>query len=386
MNKVVGFYSHIPIAISRGNMYAPSFIGKYLDRLAYSVDELVLYGHIIDFDSSDQDYCLKSPKINFINMGVKRSSVVRLLFGFIYFFNLKKSNLDHMIVRSPSPISPWFRVFFRRKKLHFLLVADEKEGALNKEVNGFRDLVVKYFLRFSDVILSTCVRGTSSFVNSRALHLKYIKNKDIKVISTSNLQSNDFVAKVNFDIHTPLRILYVGRLDLSKGIIETLEAIKVLNSTGIECQYNIVGWDETSGRNKMIISSKVDELEISELVTFAGKISHGADLNDIYRNSDIYIIASYHEGFPRTILESMANSTAVIASSVGAIPIELQNDIHAILIRPKSVEDIVSGVKKIIDDAALRRRIIANGYNLSRKKNIDSGVEELIRHLDDQVL
>ena len=101
----------------------------------------------------------------------------------------------------------------------------------------------------------------------------------------------------------------------------------------------------------MIISSKVDELEISELVTFAGKISHGADLNDIYRNSDIYIIASYHEGFPRTILESMANSTAVIASSVGAIPIELQNDIHAILIRPKSVEDIVSGVKKIIDDA-----------------------------------
>ena len=127
MNKVIGFYSHIPISISMGNIYAPSFIGKYLDQLAYSVDELVLYGHIIDYDNSDQDYCLKSPNVNLVNIGVKRNSVFRLLFGFIYLFNLKKSKLDHMIVRSPSPLSLWFRVFFSRKKLHFLLVADEKE-------------------------------------------------------------------------------------------------------------------------------------------------------------------------------------------------------------------------------------------------------------------
>ena len=247
-------------------------------------------------------------------------------------------------------------------------------------------MVVKYFLRCSDLILSTCIRGTHSFVNSRALQLKYRKNKNIRVVSTSNLQSNDFVAKVNFDFHTPLRVLYVGRLDLSKGILETLEAIRVLSSKGIDCRYNIVGWDESSGRNKLIISRKIDELKISKLVTFTGKVSHGADLNDIYRNSDIYIIASYHEGFPRTILESMANSTAVIASSVGAIPIELQSHIHAILIKPKSVENIVSAVKKIIDDSALRRQIITNGYNYARTKIIDSGVEDLISHLDDKVL
>ena len=125
--------------------------------------------------------------------------------------------------------------------------------------------------------------------------------------------------------------------------------------------------------------NKIHELNISNLVKLSGRVSHGEKLNEIYRNSDIYIIASYHEGFPRTILESMASSIIVIASSVGAIPIELQNNHDVILIKPKSVEDIFLAVKKVISNSTLRKKIITNGFHLSKKKNIDSGVNELIK-------
>ena len=125
--------------------------------------------------------------------------------------------------------------------------------------------------------------------------------------------------------------------------------------------------------------NKIHELNISNLVKLSGRVSHGEKLNEIYRNSDIYIIASYHEGFPRTILESMASSIIVIASSVGAIPIELQNNQDVILIKPKSVEDIFLAVKKVISNSTLRKKIITNGFHLSKKKNIDSGVNELIK-------
>jgi glycosyltransferase involved in cell wall biosynthesis len=381
MNKVIGFYSHIPISIYKGKIYTPSFIGKYLDKLARSSNQLNLYGHIVDFNKTNQDYCLKSNKINFISFGLKRNSIFRLLFGFVYFLNLKKSKIDHMIVRSPSPLSLWFRVFFKKNSLHYLLVADEKEGAINKKINGFRDLIIKYFLLFSDLVLKKCVSGTKSFVNSKALFTKYNKHSDVKLVSTSNLEKNDYISKLNFEFHSPIRLLYVGRLDLSKGILETLEAVKLLNSSGIKCHYNIVGWDDSSGNNKKIITNKIHELNISNLVKLSGRVSHGEKLNEIYRNSDIYIIASYHEGFPRTILESMASSTIVIASSVGAIPIELQNNLDALLIKPKSIEDIFLAVKKVISDPTLRKKIITNGFHLSKKKNIDFGVNELLKNL-----
>ena len=77
----------------------------------------------------------------------------------------------------------------------------------------------------------------------------------------------------------------------------------------------------------------------------------------------------------------MASSTIVIASSVGAIPIELQNNHDALLIKPKSVEDIFLAIKKVISDPTLRKKIITNGFDLSKKKNIDFGVNELLKNL-----
>jgi glycosyltransferase involved in cell wall biosynthesis len=380
--KHIGFYSHIPFSNKNNIYYAPSYIGKYLKEISKK-SKLVVFGHLDNHNIKVHDYKLDSPNIRFINIGTKSHSLIRFFFGFYFFLKHCKdfSYLDHMVVRSPTPLSFWFRVFLKRKKLHYLLVADEKQGAINREINGYRDLIIKYFLFFSDFVLKKCVYRTKSFVNSKALFLKYKEYSNVKLVSTSNLEKNDYVSKLNFEFHSPIRVLYVGRLDLSKGILETLEAIKLLNFSGIKCHYNIVGWDEASGKNKKKIINKIDELNICNLVKLSGSVSHGDKLNEIYRNSDIYIIASYHEGFPRTILESMASSTIVIASSVGAIPIELQNNHDALLIKPKSVEDIFLAVKKVISNPTLRKKIITNGFHLSKKKNIVLGVNQLLKNL-----
>ena len=134
--------------------------------------------------------------------------------------------------------------------------------------------------------------------------------------------------------------------------------------------------------NEKLIKEKIEKLNISDYVNLVGKVSHGKKLNNIYRNSDIYIIASYHEGFPRTILESMANSTIVIASSVGAIPIELENDFNVILVEPKNVNSIVDAVCKVVEDLPLRKKIISNAYSYSLTKKIKSGVSNLISKIN----
>lgn len=380
MKKVIGFYSHIPLSISNDNLYAPSHIGKYLNMLAKSCKTLVIIGHCSDFNKVDFDYTLESDNINFINLGFKKNSLYRFFFGFKYFFSIDKSYFDHMIVRSPTPLSHWFRIFFKKNKLSYLLVADEKEGAINKKILSYRDFIIKIYLILSDFILFYCVKGTLSFVNSKFLFEKYNKS-NVKIVSTSNIENEDYVKKLKFSFNNPLKLLYVGRLDVAKGILETIEAVVKLNRLGYNSNYNIVGWDDSGGLNEKIIIKKIEELDAQQFITFSGKKSHGNELNEIYRDSDIYIIASYTEGMPRTIFESMASSTLVIASSVGAIPHELSDKKNVILVKPKSVNEIVSAVIKVKDDFKLRKKIILNGYKISKTKNIKLSVLNLVKYL-----
>ena len=96
---------------------------------------------------------------------------------------------------------------------------------------------------------------------------------------------------------------------------------------------------------------------------------------------DIYILPSYHEGFPRTIWEAMANSLPVVATNVGGIPNYLENNKNVILIEPKSVEEIVLGISKLLNNNTLRKNIIKNGYNLASKNTLEIQTKKMIKTL-----
>ena len=286
-----------------------------------------------------------------------------------------------MFVRSPTPLSFWFRFFVKKNKLNYLVVADENEGAKNKIIFSYRDFFIKYFNFLSDKILWYTLRSNKVFVNSKALYKKYLKFNP-KLVSTSNLDVLDFSSTLNFKFNSPLKILHVGRIDLTKGIIETLEAISHLKDKNIMCHYNIVGWDENGGKNITFIKNKVKELNLNNEVKFCGKKSQGYQLNSFYYNSDIFICASYHESMPRTIYESMANSTVVIATKVGSIHLELKNNTNVILINPKKSSDIVKSIKILIENYNLRKKIIKNAYCFAKTKTINHSINSLLKHLN----
>jgi len=382
MIKVIGFYSHIPFSKDNNTIFTPSFIGKYLHKLSQN-SSLVVFGHLNNHDIMIYDYNLSSSNIKFINLGTKRHSLIRFCLGFIFLIKHYKefSFIDHMIVRSPTPLSFWFKLLVKKNKLNFLLVADEKEGAKNKQIFSYRDFFIKYFNFLSDKILWYSLRRGAVFVNSKALLLKY-KKFNPNLVSTSNLETSDFSHDLRYEFNSPPKLLYVGRIDLTKGILETINAIFTLKKMDILCHYNIVGWDENGDKNIKILKNKVKELNLDKLVNFCGKKSQGDILNSFYNNSDIFICASYHESMPRTIYESMANSTAVIATKVGSIPLELEHNVNAILINSKVTIDIVESVQILINNFELRKKIIKNSYNLAKSKTINHSIDGLIKYLN----
>ena len=81
MLKHIGFYSHIPFSNKNNIYYAPSFIGKYLQKIS-NKSQLVIFGHLDKHNIEIYDYKFDSSNIRFINIGSKGHSLVRFFFWF----------------------------------------------------------------------------------------------------------------------------------------------------------------------------------------------------------------------------------------------------------------------------------------------------------------
>ncbi len=78
-----------------------------------------------------------------------------------------------------------------------------------------------------------------------------------------------------------------------------------------------------------------------------------------YRGAIGFIFPSIHETFGMPVLEAMACGCPVISADVTAIP-ELAGD-ATILVNPRSVEEIASGIQRLVKDQALRRKLRKKG-------------------------
>ena len=384
-SSVIAFYSHIPCLKTSNDIYTSSFIGIYIDELAYNCKKLILIAHVDHNKNFKSEYVLKSTNIVFINIGEKKSAPSRMFFGFNIYNKIKKiiPLVDYFLIRVPTPLAFWFSIIIPNSKLRLLVVADDQEAVKFMDNSGLRNKLIKMFLIFSNTVLNFLIKKTKTFVNSKSLHARYKKiNPNVLITSTSLLRKDDYFKKSNFNVSKVVKLLFVGRIDLSKGIIETIGAVKILKKRGIECTYSIVGWDDNKkDKNKNKIKKIITQFNLSDNVKFLGKKNNGNELNKIYRDSDIFILASYYEGFPRVVLESMANSLPVIVSCVGSIPYEFSNNNEAIIINIKSSHEISNAVIRLINDIELRKKIVRNAYSYSLKKDLSKNVKKLINSI-----
>ncbi len=359
-------------------------MGIYVDGLAAKCEHLVLFAHLQAFHAEEHNYKFTQRNISIVNLGKKNSAYTRLILGFqiLFLAESRTPSWQHLIVRAPTPLAPWFRLMAAKEKIHFLIVADEKEGRKNLKGIGIRTSLVKLFLRITDTLLTRSIIGTSSFSNSIALQRKYdqLGIKTTKV-TTTTITEQDFHQRTDTCQNTVIKLLYTGRIDVSKGLLDIVEAIGILRSKKIDCHLDIVGWDEQGGKATNTIKSRLADLQLLDSVTFHGKKSVGAELNKHYQQSDIYLMPSHHEGFPRAIWEALVQSLPVIATSVGSIPFTLKNEYEALIIPPQKPAALAAAIEKIKSNNKLRKSLMSNGFKVAQNNTIEKQIDILISKL-----
>lgn len=376
----LGFYYHIEVSERLdGAIGLPAYMGLFLDSLTPFVDRLFLFLHKKEVSISEE-YYLKSSKVTLVSLGPAAPAYTRFYFPF-RFLNGVRSQLsmcNSLLVRSPSPLSPFFEKRIDRGKIVYMIVGSYGEGSKHLKLPWYKSWAVRALNVSMHARLTKAVCGSKILVNSAALLDDYRRLAgSIKLINTTTLTNQDFYKRQDTCQGDELKLLFVGRIDFAKGLQECVRVCSALNQKGIPALLNIVGW-ELAGATRVTdaIKKMANELGIGHRVHFLGKKKAGIELFECYRNNDIYLLPSYHEGFPRTIWEALANSIPVVTTSVGSIPSFLRNGEEAMLVEPGMVDDLLDAVERIIHDATLRRNLIKNGYD--RVKDITLDVQSKI--------
>lgn len=383
----LAFYYHIPVTKIGDSIYMPGFIGVFVESLAENCQELFLIAHVQTSNSNvSSEYLLQSKNIKLVSIGLKTPAWHRELFPYRVLKNAigQIELCDVLLVRSPTPLASHFGKYIKNAKIWYMVVGDYLEAIDNLKTSGLRNKFIYYYLHVNDWFFRRALRKYPIVVNSPALFFKY---KDINPrlfqIKTTTLSKGDFFFRENTCQKEIINLLYTGTFSAAKGLFELVDALKILSDAGYQLKMNFVGWEE--GEDKPVqkaLLEKATHLGIFDLVKFHGKKKIGPELNEMYRMADIYIIPSHHEGFPRTIWEAMANGLPVIATEVGGIPHYLTDHENALLIDPKSIDQIVDAVQLLISNEKLRIRLIDFAYKLVEDNTLDVQTKKLIEILN----
>jgi glycosyltransferase involved in cell wall biosynthesis len=152
-------------------------------------------------------------------------------------------------------------------------------------------------------------------------------------------------------------VLYAGNIKPHKNLDRLISAFGVLKQTsGHEDVKLLIIGDEVNKWGSLRRS--VEAAGVRQDVRFFGFVPDHT-LSALYRMASVFAFPSLYEGFGLPPLEAMACGTPVVTSKISSLP-EVVGD-AAILVDPYDVEDIAAALVRVLDDAQLRKNMIARG-------------------------
>ena len=173
--------------------------------------------------------------------------------------------------------------------------------------------------------------------------------------------------------------LFLGRIGERKGAYDLIEAVKNIKNEGIKIKILMAGDGEIQKAKDIIKKENIeDSIEILGWIDNKQKEKY-------LKSSDFYILPSYDEGMPMSVLEAMSYSLPVITTDVGGIPEIIQNKNNGIMVKPGNNDEIKNAIKKIIENNEFRKEISENAYETILEKFNFKHYEEFLDKLYKQI-
>ncbi len=157
-------------------------------------------------------------------------------------------------------------------------------------------------------------------------------------------------------------LLFVGRHEPRKGLLDLLKAFRILRRSGYECRLLIVGSgpQEREARRYVATRRLVD-------VEFLGRVSDD-EKAQLFRTADVYVSpATGRESFGIVLLEAMASGTAIVCSDIHGYKGVVRRGEQGLLVPPRDPATLASALARMLADDDLRRQMGESGLARARE-------------------
>ena len=159
----------------------------------------------------------------------------------------------------------------------------------------------------------------------------------------------------------PPTLLYHGRVDRRKGVLDLLDALVLLRDRGRGVRLAVSGIGPDVGA----VNERVAALGLADRVDVLGLAGY-ADAPARYHRGDVFVSPTYAEGFSNTILEAMASGLPIVSCEVVGVVDCLGDGRDALLVPPQAPGPLADAVDRLLADGALRQRLAETALDEAR--------------------
>ena len=170
------------------------------------------------------------------------------------------------------------------------------------------------------------------------------------------------------------QILYLGVIEKEKGCFNIPEIILRVRESDSECKFVLAGTGKTD-EVKMLMRDH----GVMDSVDFTGWVT-GEEKRALLEDSMVFLLPSYHEGMPMSILEAMGYGMPIVSTMVGGVPDLVKHGVNGFLFHPDDIEGMSAALIKILSDDNLYKEMSVGSLEIVQS---EFTLEQHIRKLED---
>ena len=358
---------------------------RYVDSLAPYFDEVVLCVPVLD-RARGEGTAIRSTNVtlaplpNFdgpVQFYPRLPLMIPSLSTFV-------RSVDLVHYRVPTPAAVFASACARLvNRPEFVLVVGDLRALLpSMPYRGVKRLLWRAYTAFEERNVQRMADRALTFANGEALTVKHSRRgRAVIQTQTTTIDAGAVNTREDTCAGARVRLLTVSRIDPRKGLRVLPEAVRRLVDRGVDVTLDIVG-GTVGGPGEEERGAIVDaarRLGVADRVLFAGPVPLD-QLLPRYRAYDLFVLPTLPgEGIPRVLLEAMAAGLPVVTSRVSGIPSLVTHESNGLLLESPDADAVADAVTRLVRDGALRRRMIAHGYDTARAHTLQAQAALMMR-------
>lgn len=160
-------------------------------------------------------------------------------------------------------------------------------------------------------------------------------------------------------------ISFAARLLKDKGVIEFVEASRILKTRGVETRFWLIG-DPDPGNSNTVTQAQLDEWQQVGLVECLG---YRTDIANLFSQSNIVTLPSYYgEGLPKVLIEAAACGRAVVTTDHPGCRDAIEPNLTGVLVPVRNAEALADAIQYLIENPEKRKAMAKAGRELAEKE------------------